>query len=140
MFPGKEVYCLMLPGLLFPTDAFKMQTWFQSRPTETTQNPQHAAPIRVFVSSPFIFLHPLPSPDLSLLIFLRRVCSLVRGKPSQHVQPFHVAIMTWRNSLGCGHCCLSASTSGFAFSSEFPFTDIMGLNDLLPETLILSSR
>lgn len=125
----------MLYGLL----TFQMQTGCNQgrwdNPEPSTRSPNHKA----FVFSSLIFLHPPPSPNLSLLIFLLPVCSLVRRKPSQHVEPLHIVIMTWRNSLGCGLCCLSGSTSGFALSSVFLFTDIMGLNDLLPETLILSS-
>lgn len=58
---------------------------------------------------------------------------------SQHVHSLHIEISTSRNSLSCGHCRLGGNTFEFAFSGEFPFTGIMGLNDLLPETLIPTS-
>lgn len=88
---------------------------------------QHAAP------------HLLHTFFFSFSLFLQSFFLIARML-SQHVLAGHIEILTWRNSSGCGHCYLGGNTSGFAFSSEFPFTEIMGLNDLLPKTLILSSH
>lgn len=58
-----------------------------------------------------------------------------RASP-QRVQPLPIEISTRGESLRRGRFSQGGNTFEFAFPGQFPFTGIMGLNDLLPGTSI----
>lgn len=84
------------------------------------------------------FSQSLHAAHVGLTRYFYQSCFIKPRMLSQHVWSRRSELLTWRKSFSQGHCYLVGNISGFAFSCEFPFTEIMELNDLPQEALILN--
>lgn len=135
--------------LCFSTDAFKCRLVHAYRPRQARALfHQLAAIIRKPLShrrSFFSLTFPLLSSQhhTTCLALTSHLLSTWDASSSQQwslTMSDLAALRYWlrETHLAAGHCYHGGNASGFAFSCEFPFTEIMGLNDLPREALILS--